>query len=85
MTFLIRGEFLRVVDVPANTHRILSVQAAFGLPIRSPRQQETILMSDDNIRDDLLEAGILFDQGAAAKRMIGQDVFQAAIEIRGGE
>ena len=82
---LIWSEFLGVVDVAADADRVFAVETAFGLAIGAAGKQIATGVTNDDVRDDLFEAGILFYNIAAPKRMVGENVFEAAIEFDGGE
>ena len=44
-----------------------------------------MLVADGDIGNDLLEPIVFFDERAAAKRMMGENVVQAPVKVRGRE
>ena len=82
---LARSEHLGVVDMSPNAERILAVKASFGLAIGSACQEKTISVTDEHVGDDLLKGGIFLNQGARAKRVVGEDKVEAPLQVVGGE
>ena len=82
---LVRRKLFRVIDVPADAERALAVQPTLGLAIGSAHQQVAMLVADGDIGNDLLEPIVLFDERAAAKRMMGENVVQAPVKVRSRE
>ena len=57
------------------------MQPAFGLTIGPSGQEVAPRVAHDHIRYDLFPVTIFLDQRPAAKRVVAEDVFQAAVKM----
>ena len=79
------AEDFDVVDVAAHADGTFAMEPLFGLAIGAFHAEEFFAMAHDDVGDDLFVGGIVLSDGTAEEGLVGEDVFQGAIEIGGGE
>src|SRR6202011_1705206 len=73
------------VDVPADADGKLFPQALLRSRARAPHQEDGVLVTEHDVRDDLLQAGIVLHPIARGEEGVGRDRGQVPLDALAGE
>jgi len=79
------AEDFEVVDVAADADGTFAVEPFFGLFAGALHEEEFVGVTHEDVGNDLFEAGVVFDGGAAAEGMVREDVVEDGLEVGAGE